>query len=314
MHHHHIAKAAALMLLAVMLVGLSGCADSGPVPIALILSSDMGHYWENISEGAQAAADRMGVQLLRYAPDEEARIYLEDLPLMALEDGAEVFVVASNGEDELIEALKMIPHVTIVAVGAPLQGVECLSTVHNNKAQMGSNMAQALEVLKSDEPLSALLLTDSAEYSSDEACEYNLRSEMFARRIRVCDRIFTGDNRDWAYRMTLQELYLHPELDAVVAFSAQATVGAASAVEYLGRDVIVVGTDIVPEMIEYIESGRVTASVMRSAFGMGYLGVEYAVRDMQDEAVPGYKQLDTLTVNRENLFTADIEKVVFTYE
>lgn len=314
MHHHHIAKAAALMLLAVMLVWTCGCADGGPKAVALILSSDTGHYWENIMEGAQTAAERMDVHLLCYAPDSEARVFLEDLPQIALEDGVDALIVASNGENELIEALKQTSHIPIVAVGTPLIGVECVSTVHNNNAQMGSNMARALEALQDNEPLSALLLTDSAEYESGELREYNLRRDMFAQGIRVSGRIFTGDNGDWAYRQTLQELYLHPELDAVVAFSAQATVGAARAVEYLERDVLVVGTDIVPEMIGYIESGRVVASVMRSAFGMGYLGVEYAVGDLNDEPVPGRRMLDTVTVDSSNLFTEQIEKVVFPFE
>lgn len=313
MHHHCFAKASALILI-LALLPMTSCTVARTERFALILSSDEGHYWENIIEGAQNAAQHMGVELVCYAPDEENRVFLQDLPLKALEEDADAFIVASNGEKELIEVLQKIHHMPVVAIGNRLSTVETVTTVLNDNEQMGLNMASALSVLDDSEPRSALLLTDTAEYNANDLRELNLRKEMFAIGIRVSERIFTGENREWAYRQTMQHLYLHPELDAVVAFSAQSTVGAAQAVEYLGRDVVVVGTDIVPDMISYIESERVVGSVMRNSFGMGYLGVEYAVDYMRDEPVPANRTLVSVVVNGENLFTPEIESVVFPYE
>ena len=43
MHHHHIAKAAALTLCALLLLSAPGCVrGEGPVRVALIVSSDTG--------------------------------------------------------------------------------------------------------------------------------------------------------------------------------------------------------------------------------------------------------------------------------
>ena len=132
--------------------------------------------------------------------------------------------------------------------------------------------------------------------------------------VTVQGRIFCGDSRDWAYRQTLQQLYLLPDLDAIVVFSAKATVGAAAAVKYLRRDVAIVGTDVVTELIECIEDGTVSATIVRNSFGMGYLGVEYAAEALRGNAVPDERTLASVVVTRDNLFTAEIEKIVFPYE
>lgn len=314
MHHHHIAKAAALMLCIVLLCGAAGCSrEERPARVALIVSSSSGHYWENIQDGAQTAAQRLGAELTCYAPDEEKGIRLEELPQIALEEDADIFVVASNGEEELVTALTAIEGMNVIAVGDNLSELSPLCAVINDNSKMGENMALALSG-KVEKSGSAMLLTDTSEYDNKELREMKLRSGLFSQRISVSKRIFTGDNREWAYRQTLQELYLHPELDAIVAFSAQATVGAAQAVDYLDCDMVIVGTDIVPDLIECIENGQVTASVVRNSFGMGYLGVEYAVECFAGEPIPAKKTLASVVVTRDNLFTPEIEKVVFPYD
>ena len=107
MRHHHVAKALALTLLCLLLV--PGCEQGDePVQVALILSGASGHYWENIVEGAQTAAERMDIPLRCYMPDEEKEIRLEDLPAQAARDGADALVVASQGQQELLDALEAL--------------------------------------------------------------------------------------------------------------------------------------------------------------------------------------------------------------
>lgn len=313
MRHHHAAKAAALTALTLALNLLLGCApNEEPAHLALILSNAQGHYWENIVDGAQTAAQRMGVILDCYAPDEEEGIALESLPARAMEDGADAVIAATQGEEELLDALSQI-NIPILAVGTAFSQPQPVSTLLNDDAKMGENAARALasELGAGDQ---VLLLTDSAEFRESELREFTLRKDLEAQGVEVRGRLFSGDNMEWAYRQTLQQLYLWPDLDAVVAFSAQSSVGAALAAEYLDRDVAIVGTDIVPDLIECIEDGSVSATIVRNSFGMGYLGVEYAVDVLEGEEVPEVQTLSSVVVTRDNLFTPEIEKVVFPYE
>ena len=159
-----------------------------------------------------------------------------------------------------------------------------------------------------------MLLADSPEYKFSELCELNLRTELENAGIEVTQRIYCGDNREWAYRQALQQMYLSPELDGIVAFSAQSTVGAADASRYLYRKLTIVGMDIVPDLIKCIEDGSVSTTVVRNSFGMGYLSVEYATESLNGEYVPEHKTLSSLVVNRDNLFTTEVEKVIFAFQ
>lgn len=311
MRHHHIPQASALMLAVLLLfLPLSGCnRKEQTARVALILSEGEGHYWENIAEGAQTAAQRMNVQLEIYRPDRESGVLAEDLPEKALEDGMNVIVAATQGERKITAALEEI-RLPVVAVGTELVLQERISTVLNDDVKMGDNMARALGN-RLQEGDTVLLLTDSAESLSGET---ELRQRLEQMGVTVQGRIFCGDSRDWAYRQTLQQLYLLPDLDAIVVFSAKATVGVAAAVKYLRRDVAIVGTDVVTELIECIEDGTVSATIVRNSFGMGYLGVEYAAEALRGNAVPDERTLASVVVTRDNLFTAEIEKIVFPYE
>ncbi len=312
MRHHHIAQAAAVMLLCALAL-LQGCARREETAhVALIVSSSTGHYWENIIEGASTAAQRLGVEMTCYAPDEEAGVTLEMLPGMAVRDGAEALIAATQGEEELIAALAEA-NLPLVAVGTPISHTHLVSTILNDDAKMGSNIAKALagELTAGDQ---VLLLADNAEYKPTERREYNLRQDLDRMGVKIRGRFYSGDKREWAYRQTLQQLYLWPELDAVVAFSAQSTVGASQAAEYLNRDLTIIGTDIIPDLIECIRDGSVSATIVRNSFGMGFLGVEYAAGALNGESQTRYKTLSSVVVTSDNLFTPEIEKVVFPYE
>lgn len=309
MRHHHVAKALVLILLC-LLVG-SGCRQNAePTQIALLLSDAEGHYWENIVDGAKTAAERMDITLVCYMPDEEAGVRLANLPQRAVEDGADAIIVASQGQEELLEALENIS-LPKIAVGAQVDGA--VATILNDDAQMGQSAAQALAVSLSEGD-GVLILADSAEYRETDLREKNLRDNLAANGVTVRGRFFSGDNREWAYRQTLQQLYLWPDLDAIVAFSAKASVGAAQAAQYLDRDIPIVGTDIVTELIGCVEDGSVDATIVRNSFGMGYLGVERAVDVLAGEEFPAVQTLSSVVVTRDNLFTPEIEKIVFPYD
>ena len=299
-----------MLVVLLLFLPLSGCnRKEQTARVALILSEGEGHYWENIAEGAQTAAQRMNVQLEIYRPDRESGVLAENLPKRAQQDGADVIVAATLGETALNAALEETK-LPVVAVGTELLLQEGISTVLNDDVKMGGNMARAL-ASRLQEGDTVLLLTDSADSLPSET---ELRQRLDQMGVTVRGRIYCGDNRDWAYRQTLQQLYLLPELDAIVVFSAKATAGAAAAAEYLNRDVVIVGTDVVPELIECIEDGTVSATIVRNSFGMGYLGVEYAAEALRGSAVPDERTLSGVVVTRDNLFTAEIEKIVFPYE
>lgn len=313
MRYRYIAKATALMLMIVMLASTAACAtQSGPYKVALIVSSASEHHWENIIDGAQTAATRMEVNLVVYAPDEENGITLEMLPMQAVRDGADAILAATMGEEALVDAMQQV-HLSVAAIGTSFSHPHLVTTILNDDAKMGQNIAKALASnLEPGDTI--LLLADNEAYRASEQREYNMRVDLDNLDVSVQKRMFSGDNREWAYRQAMQQMYLSPDLSAIVAFSANSTVGAAQAAEYLSRDITIIGTDVVPELIECIEDRQVTATIVRNSFGMGYLGVEYIVGDLRGDPAPRRQTLSSVVVTSDNLFTAEVEKIIFTFD
>ncbi len=82
-------------------------------------------------------------------------------------------------------------------------------------------------------------------------------------------------------------LQANPELDAIVAVSAEMEFGAISAVESAGRqdEVKVIGNDGTPESIEAIKAGKLTAETWHGFPEWGWYGVEIAVKLAYGEQV-----------------------------
>ncbi len=82
-------------------------------------------------------------------------------------------------------------------------------------------------------------------------------------------------------------LQANPELDAIVAVSAEMEFGAISAVESAGRqdEVKVIGNDGTPESIAAIKAGQLTAETWHGFPEWGWYGVEIAVKLAYGEPV-----------------------------
>ncbi len=107
---------------------------------------------------------------------------------------------------------------------------------------------------------------------------HDQRRDGFERHIRsVCPEldivasVSAMDDAEHSYRMTLEMLNRHPEIDAVFIVAAGAE-GACRAVRELGREaeIRVVAFDLVPATVAMMRSGLVRAVICQQPFRQGY--------------------------------------------
>lgn len=157
--------------------------------VALILSGASGHYWENIVEGAQTAADAAWTSPCAATCRTRKRRSGSRTCGAAARDGADALVVASQGQQELLDALEGID-LPLIAVGTQIEGAE--AAVLNDDAKMGQSVAQALAASLAEGD-GVLLLADSAEYRETDLRETSLRENLAAKGVTVRGRFFSGD-------------------------------------------------------------------------------------------------------------------------
>jgi LacI family transcriptional regulator len=95
--------------------------------------------------------------------------------------------------------------------------------------------------------------------------------------IRILDRVSAMDDMEHSYRMTLEMLRRHPEIDTLFV-TASGTFGACRAVIELDREknMRVVAFDTVPSTVEMMRRGLVRAVVCQQPFMQGYQAVRAA--------------------------------------
>jgi LacI family transcriptional regulator len=113
---------------------------------------------------------------------------------------------------------------------------------------------------------------------------HRLRQEGFERHLReICpdvrmvDRVSAMDDMEHSYRITLDMLRRHPEIDTLFVV-ASGVFGACRAVIELGREreMCVVAFDSVPSTVEMMRRGLVRAVVCQQPFMQGYQAVRAA--------------------------------------
>ena len=110
----------------------------------------------------------------------------------------------------------------------------------------------------------------------------------------------------------------HPEINVLLALNEPTSVGAAQAVKALGRseEIFFVGFDSNVVTVDGLQDGCVDALVVQNPYAMGYLGVESAYQLLTGQGGAPDETVDTSTrvVDRDNLFTLDSQKALFSFE
>ena len=109
----------------------------------------------------------------------------------------------------------------------------------------------------------------------------------------------------------------HPEINVLIGFNEPLAVGTARAVEELGLagQVRAIAFDSNVECIELLQSDVVSALIVQNPYAMGYLGVEKAWEALQGKDFDAESPIDTatLTITKENLFSMESQKALFSF-
>ena len=110
----------------------------------------------------------------------------------------------------------------------------------------------------------------------------------------------------------------HPEINVLLAFNEPTSVGAAKAIETRddADEIFLVGFDSNVSTVDGLQNGTVDALIVQNPYAMGYLGVESAYKLLTGQTKDVTHTVDTSTqiVDRDNLFSMDSQKALFTFE
>lgn len=266
-------------LLALSLAG-AGQAQDAPT-FALIQINQQALFFTQMNEGAQAAADAAGVELVIFNANNDPAAQNNAIETY-IEQGVDGFIVVAIDTNGIMPAVEAAD-----AAGIPVVAVDAvLPDTGPQKAQIGVDNEGAgrligehfLEVMGAEMGGAAKLGIVGALNSTIQ----NIRQKGFEETVAANANVtmagvVDGRNvQDSALTAAENLITANPDLTAIYATGEPALLGAVAAIESQGKqaDVKLVGWDLTASAIKGIDEGYVVGVIQQDPAGMGAAAVE----------------------------------------
>lgn len=261
----------------------------GEYRVAVLLKTLANPFWVDMEQGILEEAERLGIEVDIFAVsqegDAEEQLRLFENVIAREYDGiafapitpVNLIPVISKANDLGIPVVNLderVPSDTLRDRGAFVY-----SFVTTNNINVGEQAAEfVIEKLGAEGGKVAIIEGMAGNVSGDH------RRDGFTNRIKQEShiQIVASQPANWdrtqALNVATNILNRHPDVKAIYAANDTMALGALRAVENLGLDVIVVGTDGVPEAIDAVKEGRLAATIAQDPAMIGKVGLRLLVR------------------------------------
>ncbi len=279
-----------LLVISLLLILTTSVLAGTTYKIAVILKTLANPFWVSMKEGIEAEAVKQGVEVDIYAVSQEGdaneQLRLFENILNKEYDGiAFAPITPVNLIPALLDANdKKIPLVNLDE-RVPFEelrkrGGYIYSFVTTNNVEIGG---KAAEFVISNLPNGGkvAIIEGMAGNASGED-----RKKGFADRIKSNSKfeIVASQPADWdrikALNVTTNVMERYPDIVAIYACNDTMALGAVKALENLGKlkDVVVVGTDGIPEAVESVEKGKLNATIAQDPYNVGATGLKLLIQ------------------------------------
>ena len=310
---------------AALLCLLSGCAGSTGYTqqntVALVVKSTETEFWLSVFAGAEAAATEYNLRLTITGPDAEEDYETQNQMVdEAVRAGAQAIVFSAIDYENNAAAIDAAAKagVKIVAIDSNVAS-DAVSTYIGTDNYAAGQMAAQAALDRVDGMLRVGIVNYDINSANGQEREQGARDLLEASsRAEIVSVINTLSEAGYSKVDTATLLREHPEINVLIAFNEPTSVGASRAVEQMGLEdsVFLVGFDSNVATVDALQEGSVDALIVQNPYAMGYLGVESAYRLLSGQSGDVERIVDTSTqtVDRENLFEVDSQKVLFAFD
>ena len=323
----NIKKLIALLTLVVFLVaGLFGCAKTSNIrneskDVAIITKGSDSDFWNDMKSGALSAANEFNINVTVEGPENEEDYNTQNGMIEnAVSRKAGVIILSAidyeKNADSVQKAIDSGIKVITVDSDVDVKGKELLIGT-DNKAAGEKAAKQAVEFCKNQKSINIGIVN------------YGENTENGKRRLqgftdcidkienaKIVDTVNIESNLQSATAGAKKLLEKNKNINVLIGFNEWSTLGAGYAIKELGlKDkVYCIGFDSNVNCVNMLESGEIDSLIVQNPFSMGYLSVSKA-----SEILSGEKQkdkvieTDTYVVTRKNMFSPDIQKILFSF-
>ena len=258
--------------------------------IALITMDSIDQHWVTLNEGAQKAAEELGVTVDFMAPNTKDDALQIEQVNNAVAGGYDAILVAANGPDAISGALKeaAAAGVKIVYVDSPAN-VDAVATFSTDNAAAGKKAGE--EMLKAFEAAGVTsgdigVINVNAATDSCVKREEGFRSAFEGTDFNILETQYCEG--DAAKSQSSAENFITQGVVGIFGANEGSTTGIGNAIKASGKtDIVGVGFDKSDAIMNLINDGYLLCTMAQNPDVMGYEGVKAAVAAINGEDLKG---------------------------
>ncbi|MDQ0338716.1 ribose transport system substrate-binding protein [Caldalkalibacillus uzonensis] len=304
MNNHFIKRFALLTVLTLLTaVLLAACTTESPVPeddgttdeggtsdgeliIGLSISTLNNPFFVTLKEGAEQAAEELGVRLIVVDAQDDPAKQVADVEDLVQQQVDAILVNPTDGA-AIVTAIETANQASIpvITVDRGAEGGEVLAHVASDNVEGGKMAGEfIIELLGGSGKVVELEGIPGTSAARDRGQGFN-EAVGDAEGIEIVASQPADFDRSKGLTVMENILQSHAEIDAVFAHNDEMALGALQAIEAAGRDIIVVGFDATDDAVQAVQEGRLAATVAQQPSLIGQLAVETAVKALNGESV-----------------------------
>ena len=304
-------KILALLCSVVLALGCTGCmitidgegtaAASGTVSnsIGLSVSTQNNPFFVTLVEGAEAAAQELGVKLTVVDAGDDVTKQASDIEdLVSKQVG--VLIVNPVDSDAVSSAVSSAVSrgVKVISVDRAVNGVEIDCQIASDNVA-GAEMATQyiVDTLGEGIKVAELQGTVGASAAIDRGQGFhNVADE----KLDVVSSQPANFDRTEGMSVMENMLQSNGDIQAVFAANDEMALGAVEAISGAGKDIMVVGFDATDDAIEAIKAGHMDATIAQQPDLIGKTAVEQAVKLINGETIDKAIPVEVTLITKDN--------------
>ncbi|MDI9484753.1 MAG: sugar ABC transporter substrate-binding protein [Bacillota bacterium] len=305
-----------VVLVVTLLVGaLAGTTFAQDYRISVVLKALNSDYWKTVEAGANAAAEEFGVEISVVGPSAETQVQEQfDMLQDQLTREIDALVVAPLRPTATVAVFEQAK-----ALGIPVFLIDTDADWDDKATFIGTGnydagaMAGKYFMEKMPEGGDVVIIRGAmGDLTHDERVN-GFVDAVKGSNINVV-RIQAADSERGKGMDVMQNMLMAlPNIKGVYCSNDEMALGALRAVEMAGAEgIIIMGFDGSPDALKSVRDGGLTGTVKQDSYGIGYYGIEYAVKLLNGEQIDKRIPVPTLIVDIDNVQEniAEMEKIV----
>ncbi len=270
------------------LAALFASASLAQGTVGLSLSTLNNPFFVTLRDGAQAAADEAGVELLVTDAQDSVSTQISDIEDLIVR-GVDVLIINATDSAAVVPAVMQANEVGIpvIAVDRGIDGGRLAYFVASDNAAGGQAAAEFIcDRLGGTGDVVELEGIPGTTAARARGAGFNAYLSRSCTDLRVVARQTANFNRGEGLSVMENILVAQPEIDAVFAHNDEMALGALQAIQASGRDIMVVGFDATDDARAAVERCEMAATVAQLPDQLGATSVELAAGLVAGEPVP----------------------------